>query len=165
MSVNSAKGAKITIEKSIQKSMNHFLKKSMKDGVFDAALLPMKVPSGDSYAWILMKDEALIDDANPMAPVMPVQGAKALKSLTRKGKGKMKIAVVMRPCEIRAAVELSKLSQVRLDRITLISYDCPGALPLSDFNDDPEKVKNNFNLSLKIEIHRYLSVLTYTGKT
>jgi len=50
----------------------------------------------------------------------------------------------MRPCEIRAAVELFKLKQIDLDNITLISMDCPGAMPLSAYMADPEKTKNGF---------------------
>jgi len=91
----------------------------------------------------------LLQEANPIAPVMPVQGAKALKSLTRKGKTPLKIAAIMRPCEVRASIELSKLNQVQLDSITLISYDCPGAIPLSEYVSDPEKSEKRFDSILK----------------
>ena len=55
-----------------------FVKDLVENGDIDAGLMPVAVPAGDSYAWILMKDAEVLDQASPMAPVMPVQGAKAL---------------------------------------------------------------------------------------
>jgi len=75
---------------------------------------------------------------------MPVQGARAISRLTRFGKGDMRIAAIMRPCEIRATIELLKLEQVDLGNVTLIGMDCPGALPLSDFIRDPEGGQETF---------------------
>jgi formate dehydrogenase subunit beta len=137
-------GAEISGEKEIGKAILNFLKNILDQKLIDGLLMPVMVPSGDSYAWILMKDSTLVDQANPLAPVMPVQGAKALKSLTRKGKSNMTIAAVMRPCEVKAAVELTKLSQVNLDHIVLFSYDCPGAIPLEVYSQDPAGEESHF---------------------
>jgi formate dehydrogenase subunit beta len=60
-----------------------------------------------------------------------------LKSLTRRGKSELKVAAVLRPCEMRAAIELAKLGQVDLKNLITITMDCPGALSLSDFSKDP----------------------------
>jgi len=86
-----------------------------------------------------------LDDANPIAPMMPINAAVAIKKLTRKGKGKFNIAVLMRPCEVRAAIELTKLNQINLDKITLFSYDCPGALPMQNYIAEPEKNEKLFD--------------------
>ncbi len=142
------KGVKILSETGLQNQMREFLKKSLEKGVFDAVILPIRVPAGDSYAWILMDDISIIDQSNPIPPVMPVQGAKALKSLTRKGNGILNIATIMRPCEIRATIELTKLNQVNLDKITLISYDCPGAVPMSGYNNLPDQMEDIFQTAL-----------------
>jgi formate dehydrogenase subunit beta len=80
---------------------------------------------------------------------MFVQGAKALSSITRLGKSKMMIAAIMRPCETRAAIELAKLGQVDLDNIIIISMDCPGVIPYSDFLKDPDKNIKLFNEAAK----------------
>jgi len=115
------------------------LKKGLERKCFDAILIPVKVPAGDSYVWVLAQDNTLLDDASPLPPVMPVQGAKAISSVMRRGKGRKMIAAVMRPCEISATIELSKLGQVELDNVFLISIDCPGVLPLSDYLEDAKK--------------------------
>jgi formate dehydrogenase subunit beta len=80
---------------------------------------------------------------------MFVQGAKAVSSITRLGKGKMKIAAVMRPCEVRATVEIAKLGQVDPENMTIISMDCPGVLPSSDFLKDPDKSIKLFDEAAK----------------
>ena len=123
----------------------------MDKGIFDAILIPMKVPAGDSYVYVLIKDKSLIKDALPFPPIMSVQGAKAVSSITRLGKGNIKIAAIMRPCEIRATIELAKLEQTNLENITLVSMDCPGVIPFSDFIKDPEKAMKLFDNAIKQE--------------
>ena len=138
------KGAMISIKNSIKETILSFFKEALEKKVFDAVLIPVKVPAGDSYTWILIEDVSLFKDAVPIAPIMPVQGANALSSLTRKGKGNLKIAAIMRPCEIRAAIELAKLEQIDLENVFLFSFDCPGALPLSDYVKNPKKGEELF---------------------
>ncbi len=143
------KGVKISSNKDYRDSIVDILKKMLQSKSVDAVLVPMRVPAKDSYAWILVKDEKLLTEADPAAPIMPIQGARALSSFSRKGQSMLKIAALMRPCEIRATIELSKLNQVNLENVTLISYDCPGALPMEDYLNDPEKGEKKFNDILK----------------
>jgi len=143
------KGAVISAKTGAKESIIDFLKKAMDKGVFDAVLISMRVPAGDSFAYVLIKDKSLLKDAFPLPPVMSVQGAKAVSSVTRLGKGNMKIAAVMRPCETRATVELAKLGQTNLENITLISIDCPGVLPISDFIGEPNKNMKLFDDAAK----------------
>lgn len=134
----SKKGVLLEAKSGIQSSILQFFQNAIEKKKFDAVMLPMKVPSGDSFAWIMIKDTEILKDAQPLAPIMPVNAAKALKRYTRKGKGTFKIAALMKPCEIRATIELTKLNQVHLEDVTLFSYDCVGALPMQDYIADPE---------------------------
>jgi len=147
--MNKTKGTIISVKAGIRKAIIDFLEKAMDKEVFNAVIIPMRVPAGDSFTYVLVKDKPLLKDAFPISPVMFVQGAKAVSSITRLGKGNMKIAAIMRPCEIRATIELAKLSQVNLENITLISMDCPGVLPTSDFLSDPEKSMKLFDDAVK----------------
>ena len=139
----------IPINKSIEKTIVNFLNQTLEKEIFDAILVPVKVPAGDSFAWILLQDKSLLKNAFPLPPIMPVQGAKALSSLTRLGKGNKTIAAVMRPCEIRASIELFKFKQVDLENIFLISIDCPGAIPLSDYLKKKNESEEVFKEAIK----------------
>jgi len=135
--------------KGVKEGILDFIKQTLGKSCFDAVLLPAKLPGNDSFAYSLIRDESLLDNAYPICPVMSVQGAKALSSLTKRGGGKKRIAAVIRPCELRATVELFKLGQVDLENIFLISIDCPGALPLADWAKDPKKAEDEFSEVLK----------------
>jgi formate dehydrogenase subunit beta len=76
-----------------------------------------------------MDSKGFLEDMDPIAPVMSIQGARALKSLTGRGPAWRRTAVVLRGCEMRAATELAKLRQLRLDNVITIGVDCPGAFP------------------------------------
>ena len=143
------KGAVISSKPDRQKAIIDFLRKALDKGVFDAILVPMKVPAGDSYAYVLIGDTSILEDAVPLPPVMSIQGAKAVSSLTRLGKGNVKIATILRPCETRATIELAKLGQADLENTTIISMDCPGVVPISEFIADPEKTMELFKDAVK----------------
>jgi len=149
MSDPERQGARLKTADGTRSALRAFLKTALENSAADAVLLPVATPAGDSYAWILTRDPAVIDNAGPVAPTMPVQGAKALKSLTRKGKGAGRVIAVMRPCEIRAAIELSKLNQVHLDNVILLSHDCVGAVPLQAYVNDPAGSEKAFDAMLK----------------
>jgi len=133
------KGAILAAEEGTEKGILNFIKQALSQGCFDAVLIPVRVPAGDSFAYFLIRNEAIFERASPLPPVMPVQGARAISSLTRRGKGKKRIVAIMRPCEARATIELAKLGQVDLENIILTTVDCPGVIPLSDYFENSEK--------------------------
>jgi formate dehydrogenase subunit beta len=137
-------GAVFPAEGGVEEGILDCIRQALVKGCFDAVLVPVKVPAGDSFAYLLVQDEALLEGAHPLSPIMPVQGARALSSITRLGKGRSRIGAIMRPCEVRATIELSKLAQVELENVTLISIDCPGVLPLADWVRDQGKSEDAF---------------------
>jgi formate dehydrogenase subunit beta len=138
------KGALFAAEGGPREKVIAFLQQAITKGCFDAVLIPVRAEGTDSFSYLLIRDEPLLKNAYPLPPIMTVQGAKAISSLTGHGKGKKKIAAVVRPCEARATVELFKLGQVDLDNIYLITIDCPGALPLADWAKDAKKAEEVF---------------------
>lgn len=128
----------------VEKAIASFFREKLGSGVFGGVMLPMRVPAGDSYAWVMITDPALVDQSRPIAPVMAVQGAKALRSYARRGGASFEVAALLRPCEMRAATELVKLNQIDSTRVTFFTYDCPGAVPMKAYNGDPEHWENSF---------------------
>jgi formate dehydrogenase subunit beta len=101
-----------------------FLKQLLETEVVEAIMVPMETPSG-TITPALVADPALLDAANPLAPVMGLNAARlAGKVSIREPRGR--IGVVLRPCELRALVELVKLQQASLDALTMIGIDCVG---------------------------------------
>jgi formate dehydrogenase subunit beta len=129
-------------------AIRELLRRGHGRGACDAILVPMRVPTGDSYMHVLLNDTARLDQAAPVSPVLTVQGAKAVTSLTRHGDEGVCIAAVMRPCEADAAIELRKLSQVDMEHITIITMDTPGAVPLQEYTRDPEEGERVFEKAL-----------------
>jgi formate dehydrogenase subunit beta len=136
-------------EGGIDEGILDFIKQALSKGCFDAILIPVKVPAGDSFAYLLIQNESFLKDACPLSPIMPVQGARAISSITRLGKGRRRIAAVMRPCEVRATIELFKLGQAELENVILISIDCPGVLPLADWLKEQKKAEDIFKVLLE----------------
>jgi formate dehydrogenase subunit beta len=77
---------------------------------------------------------------------MPVSGATHLSRLTKHQAPSGKVGVVLRPCEVAAAIILHKLLQVRFNDVSVITFDCSGTLDMSEFTQvvdgggDPWKV-------------------------
>lgn len=98
----------------------------------DALLVPWRLPMDRQVMPTLITDPEDLKHADPLAPGFPINAAKIASKLTKRPYGEM-IGVVMRPCEIRAFIELIKLKQGALDPIVIISLDCLGAFSNTDF--------------------------------
>lgn len=138
------KAAVLPAEDGLEKAVISWLKTTLDNEIFDAVLLPVATPAGDSFAYLLLQDPTMVEGASPLPPVMPVQGGKAISRLTMRGASNKRIAAVVRPCEARAAIELSKLKQAHLDNLWLITLDCPGVLPLADYLEAPDAAAAGF---------------------
>jgi formate dehydrogenase subunit beta len=104
-------------------------------GVVDALLVPMRFPGivdGGSVAPMLVGDPAALERADPLAPVLPINAARAASNLTLTGH-REKLGVVLRSCEIRALVELVKFQQAKLDNVLIVGIDCLGTYKVTDW--------------------------------
>jgi len=97
-----------------------------------AILVPQRQPMKSMAMPTLVTAPDQLDGIDPLSPAFPMNGAKALAKLTRKPSGG-KIAALLRPCEIRAFIELVKLKQARTEDVVLIGIDCLGALRNTDY--------------------------------
>ncbi len=102
-----------------------FLKSLLEARAVDAMLVPLEVPSPDQVTPILAQEPKQIDMANPLAPVMRINAAAVLARL-QKEEGARRLGAVLRPCELRAVVELAKAGRIDLSHTTLIGIDCMG---------------------------------------
>ena len=107
-------------------SLQGFFRTLLEHGEVNAILVAQHLPMKNTVMPTLVTDPARLDGADPLAPVFPINAAKVVSKLTRKPLGG-KVAVVLRPCEIRAFIELVKLKQASTEDVFLVGMDCLGA--------------------------------------
>ncbi|UCH60014.1 MAG: 4Fe-4S dicluster domain-containing protein [Anaerolineales bacterium] len=112
-------------------AVRSFLQTLLSNDVVDALYVPLESAEGQILP-ALVTDPARLESANPLAPVMLVNGARAISALTQK-KAPARLGAVLRSCETRALVELVKLQQASLEDVLLIGVDCPGTYELADY--------------------------------
>ena len=97
----------------------------------DYLLVPSHIAKGRTLAPTLVKDPDKLNEVNPFSLVMPTNAATIVGQLSNARKGV--IGVVMKPCEIRALIELVKLGQAKLDHLFIIGVDCAGTFEVEDY--------------------------------
>jgi formate dehydrogenase subunit beta len=115
----------------------------MEQGRIRGAFLLAETAPG-RYSCSLITDRGLLDRAAPTAPVMPANAGKMVSRLTMPGPVPEPLAVVVRPCELRALLELSKLEQARLDNLLLVSLTCAGVAPTRALRGQMEPVLDRY---------------------
>jgi len=113
-------------------AVNALLARVLQSGRVDALLVPLRHPAGDAVATALVKHPDVLAEADPLAPVLPINSARLACMLTQHTP-RPRLGVVMRSCEIRALVELVKLQQASLEGMTIIGIDCTGTFEVADY--------------------------------
>ncbi len=124
-------------------SVRTFLKAFLKTEKDRSLLIPVRSPHNNTVMPTLVTDPDLLDQADPFSPAFPLNSAKLVSKLTRKGSGEP-MAAFLRPCELRAFVELVKIKQATWDNLIIISSDCAGAFSNSVFREKAANEKEAF---------------------
>jgi formate dehydrogenase subunit beta len=113
-------------------SLKEFFRSILKADSVDAILVPWRLPMKNRVMPTLVTDPERLDGVDPFSPAFPVNTARIVSRLTRKQMGG-KVAAVLRPCEIRAFIELVKLKQGRMEELIIVGMDCLGAYKNTDY--------------------------------
>ena len=122
----------------------------------DAMLAPVELPDHGGVAPKVIEHPDDLSTVNPFAPVMLSNAASMVETFVR-DHPRSHLAVMLRPCELRALVELKKRNRVhyipesngsRHERLVVFSVDCPGtflpaeyACHVEQHQDDAEMIK------------------------
>ncbi len=100
----------------------------------DMLLAPVEQKDRRGLVSKVIEDPAELMDVNPFAPVMSGNAASTANRLLRENSGK-RLAVMLRPCELRAFVELQKRqkSAVGQAEVMVIGVDCLGTYSKADY--------------------------------
>jgi len=115
-------------EATLKKVFAHWLEEKK----LDAILVPAISKTGAVTRSLVSAPEKIMATA-PLLPAMGINGAGIIAEIAPDPGAKSKIGVLLRPCELRAVVELVKLQQVSLDGIVLVGIDCPGTYKTAQF--------------------------------
>ncbi len=137
-----------TRDNDILASLRDLLGQLLETGLVQALLVPRLLPGKDGFVQCLVIDPELLKEAHPLAPTMPVQSAQILSKLTS-SPFEGRIGAVLKPCELRAAVELEKFLQVDLDNIMTIGVDCLGTYEARDYST---MVESDSDLPFRIDL-------------
>ena len=120
----------LRIDKNAEEGLKDLLKFLLENGKVKGVLTLRKMGEFGAISYSLITDPDDIDSTLPLFPLMPVNLGKQLSLLTLMGPANDPIAVVLRPCELRAFVELVKRNQGSLENFLFISSTCGGVYPL-----------------------------------
>ncbi|MBW1895018.1 MAG: Coenzyme F420 hydrogenase/dehydrogenase, beta subunit C-terminal domain [Deltaproteobacteria bacterium] len=114
--------------KSAEDGAREFLRTLLSENLIDGLFAPAVTP------WSLLPMPHLFTSADntdrltPLAPVAPFNAATQAAQVLAEASGK-RVAVVLKPCEIRAFIELAKLNQCVIDdNVIIIGIECRGRL-------------------------------------
>jgi formate dehydrogenase subunit beta len=120
----------LSIDKNPEDGLKELLRFLLENGKVKGIVALRKTGGDSAISYSLITDPDNIESTLPLFPLMAVNLAKELSRLTLIEAATQPIAVVLRPCELRAFVELVKRTQGSLENILFISSTCGGVYPL-----------------------------------
>lgn len=135
----------LKITESLDQGLMTFLEFLLKENKVRGVITLKRVNANQGISYSLITRPEELKDALPLFPLMAVNGGKLLSHLTLRGSLTVPVAAVMKPCELRAFVELVKRAQGSLENFLFISQTCPGVYPLEmSVNGDLEKMLSQY---------------------
>lgn len=100
----------------------------------DALLAPVELANGSGVRTQVIEDPSGLETVNPFAPLMESNAATAIGKFSR-DRPDGRLAAILRPCELRALVELRKRRHppAAADTVTILGVDCLGTFTAEDY--------------------------------
>jgi formate dehydrogenase subunit beta len=116
----------------VNAALGRLVGRMLETGIVDGVLVPARQPYGEGVMQTLVTDPAETGRVDPLAPIVPSSSASLLARLTRRETTRP-LAAFLRPCEVRAFIELVKLRQASSENVLLVGTDCHGRYDNRDF--------------------------------
>ncbi len=109
----------------------------------DAMLAPVEIPNVNAVSPRIISHPDELSHVNPFAPLMVNNSACMIQDFVRENPNRH-LAAILRPCELRAIVELQKRHRVRYQSLTpeycdkclvTIGVDCPGTFSRETYSE------------------------------
>ncbi|MGQ9515803.1 MAG: 4Fe-4S dicluster domain-containing protein [Anaerolineae bacterium] len=113
-------------------ALRKFLAGLLTSGYVDALLVPCRLAGEEAVMPALVESVEALEACEPLAPVMSHNMATMAGRITVLDTGRQ-VGVWLRPCELRALIELTKLHQATLEHVRTIGVDCLGTYEVVDY--------------------------------
>ena len=120
----------LVINKTSDQGLIEVLKFLLENNRVKGVFTLKKINKDGDVSYSLITNSHDLKDSVPFYPLMPVNAAKILSRFTLKGPSNVPIVAVLKPCELRAFIELVKREQGSLENLFFISSTCAGVFPL-----------------------------------
>lgn len=98
----------------------------------DGMLVPIDTSVDISIKPRIIKKPSQLEEVNPFKPLMSINAAKLIPELINSYPDSY-LGALLRPCEMRALVEMIKRNKFSMDKLLTISIDCLGTFPADEF--------------------------------
>ncbi len=113
-------------------TLRGFLKEIWIQTGIDGILIPYRMPENGNLRPNLIDSPEQLAGTDPFAPIMLKNMAVLVAELIQEYPHD-RFGAVMRPCELRALVEMHKHEPINLDHVFIIGMDCLGTFPAEDY--------------------------------
>jgi formate dehydrogenase subunit beta len=120
----------LKLTKNTEQGVREFVKFLLEKGNVKGVFTLKKINQKGSVAYSLITTSDELNDAVPFYPLMPTNAGTLLSRFTLNGSTTEPIVAIVKPCELRAFIELIKREQGSLENIYIISSTCGGVYPL-----------------------------------
>jgi len=83
-----------------------------------------------------------VNEINPFKPLMEINAARLIPELVANHPN-ANIAALLRPCELRALTEMTKITTIKINDLLTICVDCLGTLPTDEYQWRMERMEKN----------------------
>jgi formate dehydrogenase (coenzyme F420) beta subunit len=113
---------------------------------------------------VLIEDSRLTSEVNPFSPLMRENLARQIPRVINEQSGKH-LGVLLRPCELRALVEVTKHATINLANLLIICIDCLGTWSHEDFEWRAEQGKTTDKLTgATVQFAKQGGILDYRNR-
>jgi len=98
----------------------------------DKMMVPADGNLSSNATPIIYEKVSQLDQVNPFRPIMASNTAKFIPDFINKNPGK-KLGVILRSCELRSLIEMTKHKSFSVTNLLTICVDCLGTYPIDEF--------------------------------
>jgi formate dehydrogenase subunit beta len=123
-------------------TLRDLVKQIWSDTALEGMIVTINVGEDENMLPRYITDVGLMDEINPFKPLMKINIAKLIPGILSQNPG-VRLGVILRPCEMRALIEMSKHTPIRLENLITISVDCLGTLVADEYHWRLERLEKS----------------------